>query len=281
MRLFSAWALAALWPVSVAAQVEEPAPPPVENQPLRNTGKPMILSYLCADEEIRSAGLSCTAEDPCPVFLELASVEAVGNRIFAAGNIHSSSTTLYSVLLSSDDEGRTWHEPHPRIRLAGLDRIQFLDFKNGWVGGEIQNPLPRDPFLLSTSDGGKTWHSLPIFGESQFGSVQHFWFSSRTNGKLAIDRGRTGTSGRYELYETSNGGDSWMLRQTSERIIEPVRAGTGNADWRLRADAASKSYRIEHRSGGAWRTVAAFSVAIGACKPPEVPPPPPEPQGSR
>ena len=269
------------------AQVDKAAEQPPETAPLQNTGKPMAVDYHCGAEDIRLAGLSCTAEDPCPVFLELASVEAVGNRIFVAGNIHSSSTTLASVLLASDDGGKTWREPHERIRLAGLDRIQFIDFENGWVGGEVQHPLPRDPFLLVTSDGGKTWQAHAIFAEPQFGSITQFAFSSPANGSLVIDRGRTGESGRYELYETPNAGETWMLRQADERPIQIKRAtGTANADWRLRTDAASKSYRIERRTGNLWHATAAFAVSIGACQPPEIPAPPadsvpPAPQPSR
>jgi photosystem II stability/assembly factor-like uncharacterized protein len=260
-----------------AAQVEKPAEQPAENAPLQNTGKAMVVDYHCGEEDVRLAGLSCTADDPCPVFLELASVEAVGNRIFVAGNIHTSATTLTSVLLASDDAGKTWREPSERMRLAGLDRIQFIDFENGWVGGEVQHPLPRDPFLLATTDGGKTWLTRAVFAEPQFGSIMQFWFSSRTAGSLVIDRGRAGESGRYELYETPNAGDTWMLRQTNERPIEIKRAnGAANSDWRLRADAASKSYHIERRAGGGWHSVAAFSVSIGACKPPELAPPPVE-----
>ena len=260
-----------------AAQVEKPAEQPAESPPLRNTGKPMIVDYNCGAEDIRLAGLSCTIDDPCPVFLELASVEAAGNRIFVAGNIHSSSTTLYSILLASDDAGKTWREPYERMRSAGLDRIQFIDFEKGWISGEVQHPLPRDPFFLVTTDGGKVWQQRSIFAEPQFGSILQFRFSSRTNGSLVIDRGRTGESGRYELYETPNAGETWMLRRTNERPIETMHAsGTANADWRLRADAASKSYRIEQRAGGGWRGVAAFSVSIGTCKPPEMPVPPVE-----
>ena len=256
---------------AAAAQTEQAA----ENPPLQNTGKPMIVDYHCAEEDIRLAGLSCTIDDPCPVFLELASVQAVGNRIFATGNIHSSTTTLSSVLLTSDDAGKTWREPYERLRLAGLDRIQFIDFENGWVAGEVQHPLPRDPFLLSTADGGKTWHAHPIFAEPQFGSILQFWFGSRTNGGMVIDRGRTGESGRYELYETPNAGETWMLRQTNQQPIQMKRAGgSADADWRLRADAATKSYRIERRAGSGWRGIAAFSVSIGVCKPPEMPVPP-------
>jgi hypothetical protein len=263
--------------VVAAAQIEKPAEQPVEAPPLQNTGKPMIVDYRCSADDIRLSGLSCTNDDPCPIFLELASVEAVGNRIFAAGNIHTSSTTLYSVLLASGDAGKTWREPHERLRLAGLERIQFIDFENGWVAGEVQHPLPRDPFLLATSDGGKTWQAHAIFAEPQFGAILQFSFSSRSNGSLVIDRGRTGESGRYELYETPNAGDTWMLRQTNEQPIQIKRAAlAADADWRLRADAASKSYRIERRVGGGWRAVAAFSVSIGGCKPPEVPVPPPD-----
>ena len=47
------------------------------------------------------AGMSCSDEEPCPVYLELAAVESVGNRIFLAGNIHSNAVTLYSLLLAS------------------------------------------------------------------------------------------------------------------------------------------------------------------------------------
>jgi hypothetical protein len=259
----------------------------IDNHLLQNTGNPMLVDYQCSEEDIRTAGLSCTVEDPCPVFLELASVEAVGNRIFVAGNIHSSTTTLSSVFLSSDDAGKTWGEPHERIRLGGLDHIQFIDFENGWVSGELQHPLPRDPFLLATSDGGKTWQARPIFAEPLFGSILQFRFSSRTNGSLVVDRGRTGESGRYEMYETPNAGETWMLRQTNERLIELMSA-IPKGDWRLRADASSKSYRVERRAGNGWHSVAAFSVSIGACKPAEVPVPtappiegvPAAPQGS-
>jgi hypothetical protein len=267
MRLLLVFSVACV----AAAQVERPA----ENTPLQNAGEPMMVDYRCAEEDIRLAGLSCTIDDPCPVFLELASVETVGNRIFAAGNIHSSTTTLASVLLASDDAGKTWREPYERVRLAGLDRIQFIDFENGWAGGEVQHPLPRDPFLLATTDGGKTWRARPIFAEPQFGSILQFWFGSRSNGGLVIDRGRTSESGRYELYETPNAGETWMLRQTNPQPIQLKHAGaTADADWRLRADAGSKSYHIERRVGGGWRGIAAFSVSIGVCKPPEAPVPP-------
>ena len=58
-----------------------------------------------------------------------------------------------------------------------LDRIQFLDSEKGWISGEELSPLPQNPFLLVTSDGGKTWKRRPIFNEeaeSRFGAIQQF-----------------------------------------------------------------------------------------------------------
>src|SRR5438477_10888462 len=97
--------------LAALAQDQPPATPPAPTTPadptappvLENTGKPMLAPFQCSEEDIRSAGLACSEEDPCQVYLELAALLAAGNRIFAAGNIHAESATLYSILLGSDD----------------------------------------------------------------------------------------------------------------------------------------------------------------------------------
>jgi hypothetical protein len=241
----------------------------------------MLAQFQCTEEDIQSFGLGCTEEEPCPIFLELSAFEPVGNQLFAAGNIHSGSSTLYSVLLASSDGGKTWHEPFARIRGASLDRILFVDFEHGWIAGQIVNPLARDPFLLITSDGGKTWRRVPIFEDSRAGSIQRLWFDSRNTGSLIFDRGQSGDGPRYELYESATGGDNWMVREASDQPIRIKRmpVETENADWRLRPDAATKSNRIEKRQGGHWNPVASFSVSLVPCMPPQAkePEPPPEP----
>lgn len=253
-------------------------PPPA----LSFDGKPIQVECRCTPEDIQSAGLTCTEEEPCPLYLELAAVESVGNKIFTAGNIHSDTATLYSMVLASDDSGKTWREPFERVKASGLDHIQFVDFENGWISGQLLQPLPQDPFFLITSDGGKTWRRRPVFGESRAGSVSQFWFSSRNNGSLVIDRGETG---QYELYETPNGGETWMLREVNEKPLRLRRAaGAGASDWRIRADKATRAFWIERRQGEKWAGLAAFAVRAGACRPapraeetppPEDTPPPP------
>jgi hypothetical protein len=259
------------------------APAPTAQAPdaaipvLRNDGAPIKVPFQCTDEDIQWAGLSCSDEEPCPVYLELSAVEPLGNKIFLAGNIHTSSATLYSVLLASDDAGRTWREAHERLRGAGLEHIQFVDFENGWIAGQMLQPLPQDPFLLITSDGGKTWRHKPMFVESRTGTIAQFWFSSRSAGSLVVDRGGGGDMGRYELYETPNGGETWLFRESNERAIRLKRAAGANPGWRIRADARTKAFLIERQMGEKWAGLGAFAVALPACKPAAAPAaPPPE-----
>lgn len=228
----------------------------------------MVLDFQCTVDDIHWAGLSCSEDAPCPVYLELSDVESVGNKIFASGNIHSGSGTLYSVALASDDSGKTWREVHERVRGATLDHIQFIDFETGWIAGQSVYPLPQDPFFLISSDGGKTWRRRPIFSESRSGSISQFWFTSRANGSLILDRGQAGDLGRYELYESPNGGETWMLREATNRQPQIKRAVATQADWRIRADGAAKAYMLERRQGENWVAMASFAVAMRACTPP-------------
>src|SRR5437870_950372 len=127
MQHFAPLPFAVLLAYGVAAAQDQPAPPPSPPAPpvFEYTGKPLSIPYQCTADDVQWAGLSCSEEDPCPIYLELTAVESVGNKTFAGGNIHSSTTTLYSVLLASEDSGHTWREAHERIRGAGFDHIQF------------------------------------------------------------------------------------------------------------------------------------------------------------
>jgi photosystem II stability/assembly factor-like uncharacterized protein len=232
---------------------------------LENQGKPMRVPFECTEADSQAAGLSCSEEEPCPVFLELANVEAVGNKLFLTGNLHTPNTTLYSILLASEDSGAKWGEPHPRIRLSGLDQIQFIDFQNGWISGANLQSAARDPFLLITTDGGKTFRQRPIFDESRVASIERFWFTSREEGMMLIDA-RLDNS-RHELYESRTGGESWALRQSSLVAIRfPLNPEPSSSAWRLRADAATHSYALEKSQAERWQKIASFLVDAGTCK---------------
>jgi hypothetical protein len=233
---------------------------------IRNTGEPMSVPFHCTEEDIAQAGLTCSEEAPCPVYVDLTAVASIGSKLFVTGNLHSDSATLYSLLLESDDGGESWTEPVARIRGAGLDLIQFPDFEHGWISGEMLQPLARDPFFLITSDGAKTWRQRPIFDDGTAGSVLSFWFEGATNGSLVMDKGSG--SARFQLYESPTGGDTWTIRESSEKPIR-IRSmppqGTGG--WRVRPEAKTHAFRIEKLNGEAWKPLASFLISAGTCKP--------------
>jgi hypothetical protein len=237
---------------------------------LENTGAPMRIGAQCKTEDLTALGLSCSHDEPCPVFLELSDVELVGSRLFVSGNLHTATVTLESLLLSSDDLGKTWIEPFTRIQSGALDTIQFVDFEGGWISGQIVQSLPKDPFFLLTTDGGKTWHKSALSGESRVGSIEHYHFETRTSGTLELDKIQPGENGmRYELYESMTGGESWMLRQVNQKPIPWKYSKAAPKGWRVRADAPTKTYRVEHQQGERWQTSASFLVSAGECKAPE------------
>jgi hypothetical protein len=267
MRLAAALLLVCV----MEAQAPAPNPGAGTETPslLHNDGKPMLIPFACTEEDMQWAGMTCSEEQPCPVYVELSALATLGNRLIVVGNIHNESTTLYSVVLLSEDAGATWQEPYERMRGVGVDRIQFIDFQSGWIGGETLVPVSRDPFLLITSDGGKSWRLRPVVADGIGGTIQQFHFDSATSGALVLDRMHSAESSRYEWYETPNGGETWMIRRTSEQPLTIPRAtpDASGSDWRIRADAHSKSFVIERRKEERWSAVADFLVRIGACKP--------------
>jgi len=228
---------------------------------------PVRVDYACSASDVDKFGLICSEDEPCDVFLELASAEGVGSTIFAAGNLHTVTTTLYGVLLLSGDGGKTWSEPNPRIEGAALDQVQFADFQHGWASGVTEEPLARDPFFLVTADGGKTWRRRPLFSETRYGSIQQFWFDSAKTGQLIFEWLQD-SKPVYEVYETANGGDTWTIGVSGSKNPRLEKApAKDSVAWRVRTDAPSKTNRIERRTErGAWEAVASFAVRAGACK---------------
>src|ERR1700722_6626614 len=70
-----------------AAQTTTPAAPAPPT--FQNDGKPITLPFQCTAEDVRWAGMTCSEDEPCPIYLELSAAEGMGDHLFAAGNIHS------------------------------------------------------------------------------------------------------------------------------------------------------------------------------------------------
>jgi photosystem II stability/assembly factor-like uncharacterized protein len=235
---------------------------------LVNHGDPIQIGYSCPEEDLQFAGLSCTDDEACAIYLELSAVVADGKKIVAAGDLHSTSATLGSVLLLSDDSGATWKEPAARIRGAALDQLQFYNSQTAWAAGETQYPLPRDPFILLTTDGGATWRQRLMGEEGGAGALQRFWFDSALHGEAIVDAGKVSASGRYLSYESETGGDSWTLTGTRDQPpkLQHAPPPGDNSDWRLSPSKDGKAFRIEQRADGKWTPVASFLIEVANCR---------------
>jgi len=97
--------------------------------------------------------------------------------------------------------------------------------------------------------------------------VQQFFFSTKESGFLLLDRGQGNDTDRYAMFESRNGGESWNIRQESGRPLR-LKETPPLSDWRVRVDAATRAFRIEHRLGEKWASVASFAVRLDSCKPP-------------
>jgi hypothetical protein len=228
---------------------------------------PIRVPFECAEEQLQAAGLLCSEEEPCAIYLELSAIAPAGKKLFLAGNLHADSGTFASILLASEDGGLTWKEPSPRIPGAALDEIQMLDLEHGWAAGETQSPLPSDPFFLITSDGGQTWRKRPITEDGGPGSIQAFWFDSPQHGELIVDAGKSAPGGRYVSWESETGGDTWMVRAATGKLpsLKNVRP-QAEPDFRIRP-VGEKSYLIEKRAGELkWETLASLAIEVASCK---------------
>jgi photosystem II stability/assembly factor-like uncharacterized protein len=191
-----------------------------------------------------------------------------GRKIVAAGNLHSNSATLASILLLSNDAGATWNEPTPRLRGNALDQVQFYSLQDGWAAGETQYPLARDPFFLLTTDGGTSWRQVPVGEDGAAGAIQRFWFDSAQHGELIVDGGKASSGGRYLTYESETGGANWTLRGKSDQAPRLRRAPPAGEETglRVRPSKDGKAFQIEQQNGGQWTPVASFLVETAVCK---------------
>jgi hypothetical protein len=252
---------------------EKPPEEPKEQGPVQLVydGTPLKLPTNCRPENFLLAGEVCGEDTPCDLLLELVAVTNIYDRVLAIGNLHTNAATIASVLVRSDDAGKTWLEAAERVGAAGLEMIQMLDDQHGWIGGQqATQDHSHTPFLLITSDGGKNWVRRPIWSgdEDRNGAVLEIYFDDPQHGHLIIDR-LTSDGDPYELYESLNGGLSWTIREISSEKPQIRRRLTPEPvteTWRLRESSESQGFEIQRLVSGEWSKAAEFAATIGSCR---------------
>ena len=250
--------------------IEEYSNKPVTIKPVKlvYAGKPVVVPLDCAYAYFEQAGIVCSNNTPCELFLELAAVEAAGEHIFVVGNVHTVSATIASIMLLSEDAGKTWYEPVNRHAGGVLEHIQFMDKNHGWAVGQ-QRALNSSfkPLLLSTYNAGKRWQHYPVSrNDDHTGTILDLYFDTEEHGLMIVNRGISATD-PFELYESMNGGRSWLIRQITnyKPRLRNRPAGLPDSNWRILADLDTTNYRIEQHRENGWSTRSRFATNLGAC----------------
>lgn len=231
-------------------------------------GDPLLVSLDCTDGYFAHAGIACSTVTPCKLFLELTAIDAIDRSVFVVGNVRTVSATVASIVLISKNGGINWREVIDRYPGSTFEYIQFVNKNHGWIAGQLQqfDSSPR-PLLLSTYNAGKSWqrHSVSQ-NDEHTGTVLDVHFDSKEHGLMVIDRGSSAVD-PFALYESMNGGRSWLIRQITDRKPalrnRPIVPSSPN--WRIREDSHTASYKIEWRNTENWDVKSRFAINIGTC----------------
>jgi photosystem II stability/assembly factor-like uncharacterized protein len=112
---------------------------------------------------------------------------------------------LFAGLQSSGQQQPYWHNV-PSGTTKKLLSISFGDAATGYIGGE-------DSLLLKTTDGGATWHPIPLIGvllPLGADDIEDVAFLSASVGYITATN-HTFPYLRGDVYKTSNGGTSWTF----------------------------------------------------------------------
>ena len=257
-------------PPIILGQEEEPEGPPEGTTVYE--GPVVSLTTVCDVDRLEYAGIRCSADRPCELFLELVSVASQGPWIVLAGEVHTADATYESVVLTSQDGGVTWTESADRIAAGGIESISMVDAQTAFVAGQQGDTATGElPFLLVTDDGGESWETRMVEtgGEKVEGLVVAFPADGASHGYLILEQ-LAATGDPYRLYETYNGGRSWSIRQISAEKpqIPGPRLALSTEDWSVRPDSASGEFVVAKRSSAALSGSAdqgRFAGAVGSC----------------
>ncbi|HWV57698.1 MAG TPA: sialidase family protein [Longimicrobiales bacterium] len=135
--------------------------------------------------------------------------QPTGGRLFLFYKVGPSPSTWWGMVMTSDDDGRTWTEPH-RLPdgVYGPIRSKPVQLANGVIlaGSSTEHDGWRVHFEASR-DGGATWEVTgPMNDGFEIGAIQPT-IMRHTDGRIqAIGRTR---QNRIFTIESTDGGESW------------------------------------------------------------------------
>ena len=175
---------------------------------------------------------------------------------FLLGSYQFPAVTYRTILLRTDDAGRTWQEVHPGISDSTLYGIDFVSPKIGFVYGQWTTEGMGPPFFLYSEDGGLSWERVGGVEESGTPFVYAFDFTDEQHGIIKLIFHAVGLTPeqdhRIETHETHDGGKTWA--KTASKMIsddEETKIRDTMADDTLHLQ-DGVGWRIEEAGGDAW-----------------------------
>lgn len=145
-----------------------------------------------------------------------------------AGGMHKEAASIFQ----TKDGGKTWEnifnidgQKNSNLLSGYKMGITFINNKQGWIS-IVLDPDPKSPYLIKTTDGGKTWsiQYLPIPNQfdQELRQITRPVFFSSTDGMVPIVSEIGGTGKLLYMEITHDAGKTW---------IPIVEQSSGNLSW--------------------------------------------------
>jgi hypothetical protein len=148
------------------------------------------------------------------------------DTVLLFGELRTPAASIRSLLLRSDDGGKSWREVMSPVYGSEVIEVFFHDAHVGWALVAWTTEGPGDLALYRSKDGGKSWRKISDIPKRHFsGWPISMRFSDGKNGmiKLLYDgSGDPRTDGLVTL-NTKNGGRSW--HETSHLALDEYERG--------------------------------------------------------
>lgn len=144
-----------------------------------------------------------------------------------------------TALLTTDDEGATWHSFWRDSHAGRIVGVDFVDEHQGWM-------LQGNGKLLRTQDGGSTWLTVSALPSDAAGRVYAIDFINTTTGFVVGEEGL--------ILTTKDGARSWQQQvSNTKKSLHRVVAASEKKVW----GAGEDGTLLESDNGGvSWRKIA-------------------------
>ncbi len=119
--------------------------------------------------------------------------------VFFADSLHGWAAGTGGAIVATTDGGWGWEVQPSGLSLDIVD-LFFLDARTGWALAWNNLSPPFGTLILSTTDGGNTWHSTPFIKNNIL--LHKICFFDTLSGWVGGSQG--------SIYQTANGGLSWQ-----------------------------------------------------------------------